>query len=999
MARGVVGPSGLVACFREAASLHADLRVTIAAAYGDWLKVARRSIAGLAKKGDSEGVGVAIRLAVGSALADELPYWVHLARVGALAGEHHTAIEDIAQRVIRANGLDPRSEFGDAIPAALMPDTRFQSRLKGLDLLPRATTLSLEELLPVLRNHAETWIAAIACLPLSTAATELLGFVGRIDPRPMNCRHLAAISRLLTERPDLRLELATADRILNCPLPVIPRRRGDERELDCGAPYASVVSERLARSTELASRKSREARKLLRRVSISLKALRKSSSPEERVAWSAILDAVEAIDGLGCLERLELRGALAALVRARRSVWHLLPPAPRPVTSALNTDFAEVAPPWLRYLALPLPLRCTTQPPECVLPRKLTQLLTDFSIALCQRRPSLSGKIWESVGPARVGSLHSAWDRVFLDGSRGRMSPAAMLEWLANTSARSRRRFVREKARLVAKILSDHPCAESLLSTKLDDLRAQILAADPIQFVPIARSTIGGVRSRSRRNRLNRRLDKALGLPADGAPCIADVICRAYPREITTERAIRSLGGALTEDRLVLLFAACHEKRIHPRHARSLFEQSNVRNRSPLRKSMVALLRSTDAIDPSAREGVWRGAQACGHEVSLTLLSERPDWFAPNATKSIPIELLLVHAVRHPLTARHLAGGVPAERFVEALPAVRRALAHRPQLLAVAELAALSDIREVSHLRQLARTGFRRMALPAGTRFDDLYSTHEIPKKTGGMRTICVPTASLKRLQSRLLRCALDKVPLHDAAHGFRPGRSILSNAIVHTGRPVVANVDIKAFFQSTRFELVLRACRRIDAGRISYPAARLMAELCCFEGSLPTGAPTSPAIGNIVLLRADRSIATAATRNGISYTRYADDLTFSGGDNTKQLLPFVSRVLHDLGYQLDRGKTQLYRSGRRQLVTGLVVNRQANLPREVRRRLRAAVNVRASGGLPYWEGNPMSDQSLAGWVALLHMVQPAAAKTLKRRLLSAPNWMSIKSSTRRTDA
>jgi len=207
-------------------------------------------------------------------------------------------------------------------------------------------------------------------------------------------------------------------------------------------------------------------------------------------------------------------------------------------------------------------------------------------------------------------------------------------------------------------------------------------------------------------------------------------------------------------------------------------------------------------------------------------------------------------------------------------------------------------------------------------------------------------------------------------------------------GHSLVVNVDIKGFFPSTRYPAVLAACLKVDRGAISVRGAKLLAEICCHQGGLPTGAPTSPVIGNIVLMAADASIAAAAALHGITYTRYADDLTFSGGNDTKRIIPFVKRVLQKCGYELDAKKTQLYRRGRQQLVTNLVVNDKANLRRSDRRRLRAAVNRRCEGGTPMWHDKPMDDAALSGRIALLNMIEaPTARAYLARLRAEAPDW------------
>src|SRR5262249_33141547 len=157
--------------------------------------------------------------------------------------------------------------------------------------------------------------------------------------------------------------------------------------------------------------------------------------------------------------------------------------------------------------------------------------------------------------------------------------------------------------------------------------------------------------------------------------------------------------------------------------------------------------------------------------------------------------------------------------------------------------------------------------------------------------------------------------------------------------------------------------------------------DLCSYRGALPTGAPTSPAIGNVVLTPADRALATAAARRGAAYTRYADDLTFSGPGDVHSLIPFVKRVLGQLGYRVNRKKINLFRRGRRQMVTGLVVNDRVNWPRHLRRLLRAAVDRRSRGETPVWQGQPLGDDRLRGLIAFLNVTRPEEAANLRARL------------------
>jgi retron-type reverse transcriptase len=172
--------------------------------------------------------------------------------------------------------------------------------------------------------------------------------------------------------------------------------------------------------------------------------------------------------------------------------------------------------------------------------------------------------------------------------------------------------------------------------------------------------------------------------------------------------------------------------------------------------------------------------------------------------------------------------------------------------------------------------------------------------------------------------------------------------------------------------------------GRISREGQRLLAELLSFNGGLPMGAPTSPAIANLVLFPVDRALSTVCRRRQIAYTRYADDLTFSGDGDVTHVLPFVRRLIGELGYQLDEKKTNIYRRGRRQIVTGLVVNARPNMPRRTRRRLRAVIDARVRGRPTLWKGEPVSDRQLLGHLAFLAQTQPEEAQRLRSRLLMA---------------
>jgi retron-type reverse transcriptase len=338
--------------------------------------------------------------------------------------------------------------------------------------------------------------------------------------------------------------------------------------------------------------------------------------------------------------------------------------------------------------------------------------------------------------------------------------------------------------------------------------------------------------------------------------------------------------------------------------------------------------------------------------------------------------------LNHLSTSSHVPLGLPMGVRWGLIPWIREKFANKPTLSIAYQLALAFSIRDAGYLTKLC---FERWASPLrknpGHVFDHLYALHRIPKKSGGFREIHAPCAELKRLQSRILENGFNRVPMSRSAHGFHRKRSILTNAIPHSGKACVVNVDIDSFFPSTKHNRILQATAHLANRHLSYGARQALADLLSHNGALPTGAPTSPAIGNLVLRGADAAIAKVAARHGIDYTRYADDLTFSGHKNAVKILPFVEKVLSQLGYKLNAKKTNIYRRGRRQMVTGLVVNEKPNLPRHVRRRLRAAVHTAAKGENPHWNGHPMNKHELGGRIALLNLVDQHKAAALREKL------------------
>jgi retron-type reverse transcriptase len=363
----------------------------------------------------------------------------------------------------------------------------------------------------------------------------------------------------------------------------------------------------------------------------------------------------------------------------------------------------------------------------------------------------------------------------------------------------------------------------------------------------------------------------------------------------------------------------------------------------------------------------------------------RPELFAADVRRTYGLWPLIAAGVNYFQLARWLDERLTLEERRQHVSSIREAYAKETATAVALEVALLVSLSDAYLVRRLARQARTWSADKRGCAFDVLYRTYDLPKRSGGVRTITVPASALKRLQRRIYERVLAPTTLHPTAHGFRKQRSILTNAREHAGKRMVVSMDIESFFRSTGYPLILRACGDAAGKHLSPGALRLLTDLCCYDGALPTGAPTSPALGNLVLRRVDAALHKAAARHRIDYTRYADDLTFSGEQHVQKILPFVRRVLGELGYSLKEKKVNIFRKGRRQVVTGLVVNETPNLPRRRRRQLRAAVHRRLNGGTPELHGRPLSDAALFGHIGHLGLVKPHLAAAYREQLREGP--------------
>ena len=208
-----------------------------------------------------------------------------------------------------------------------------------------------------------------------------------------------------------------------------------------------------------------------------------------------------------------------------------------------------------------------------------------------------------------------------------------------------------------------------------------------------------------------------------------------------------------------------------------------------------------------------------------------------------------------------------------------------------------------------------------------------IPKKSGGHRKLSVPDEILKNIQRQITDVLLIHMPVSRYAKAYRFGSTTLKNAKPHVGKKVVLKLDIFHFFDSIRYSDVKDKVfpEEVYAENIRI----LLAMLCYCKDFLPQGAPTSPAITNILMYEFDELVGQWCRERGISYTRYCDDMTFSGDFDPAEVIRFVRLELKKMGFLLNEQKTRVQRTGQQQSVTGIVVNEKLSIPADYHRQLR----------------------------------------------------------------
>ena len=259
---------------------------------------------------------------------------------------------------------------------------------------------------------------------------------------------------------------------------------------------------------------------------------------------------------------------------------------------------------------------------------------------------------------------------------------------------------------------------------------------------------------------------------------------------------------------------------------------------------------------------------------------------------------------------------------------------------------------------------------------DKHYKTYSIPKKSGGKRTICQPSRKLKGLQSWILVTILNKIQVSPSCKGFRKGSSTLENAIPHIGANTVLNLDLKDFFPTVTNKQVFNIFRAIGYNNL---ISTVFTNICAYKEILPQGSPCSPYLANLSAWTLDLRIQGYVGKRGISYTRYADDLSFSGLNPSKvvKIIPMIKTIIDDENFTVNHKKTRVASSARAKTVTGLVINEDSvGIGKQKYKKLRAKIHYLTK---PKEQTNEELLNHVSGWLSYLNSVDKTRYNKAKK--------------------
>ena len=265
------------------------------------------------------------------------------------------------------------------------------------------------------------------------------------------------------------------------------------------------------------------------------------------------------------------------------------------------------------------------------------------------------------------------------------------------------------------------------------------------------------------------------------------------------------------------------------------------------------------------------------------------------------------------------------------------------------------------------------------------YVSFSIDKKNGGQRTIHCPNREMKAVQSWIMSNILQKVKLSDVAMGFREKKGIRENALAHKDSQYILCMDTDDFFPSIKYPMVYKVFKTIG---YNDHVSHILTSLCTCGGVLPQGGVSSPIISNIICIRLDRRLAGYVGKHNVTYTRYADDFTFSSLSFLRllRIKKFVERIIYEEGFTLNDRKTRFMGKSTRKKVTGLIISDEGvGIGKKEKRVLRAKIYQLLRNKVKE-EDKPKLVRHINGWLAFLLHIDERGVRGLERYAISFNN-------------
>lgn len=261
---------------------------------------------------------------------------------------------------------------------------------------------------------------------------------------------------------------------------------------------------------------------------------------------------------------------------------------------------------------------------------------------------------------------------------------------------------------------------------------------------------------------------------------------------------------------------------------------------------------------------------------------------------------------------------------------------------------------------------------------DKYYKTYTIPKKSGKLRAISQPSKKLKGVQSWILVNILNKLNVSSSCKGFEKGSSTSENAEPHKGANTLLTIDLKDFFPTVTQQQVFNIFKSIGYNNT---ISVILSNICSYKEALPQGSPCSPKLANLCAWKLDVRIQGFVGKRGINYTRYADDLSFSGLSPVKvvQIIPMIKKIIEDEDFKINPSKTRIASSARCKIVTGLVLSGDTfGIGKQKYKKVRAKIYNLT---LPSQQDNNKLLYEVNGWLSYLN-------STDKKRLNKAMRYI-----------